>query len=106
GWDDDEAGRASGFGKRDYAGITLHVGLVSRKVGNVEYVFGLCDAGEREVRMIAQLDHRFLLQVFDDGWRTMHCDRTKCISFAQEQIAELGLAEACRGRQHGLEHGL
>jgi len=36
----------------------------------------------------------------------MHRDRTKCIPFAQEQKAELGLAEPSRVRQHRLEHWL
>src|SRR5262249_46104042 len=61
----------------DYAGITLYIGLVSGQGANMKDLFGLGDAGERDVWVIAQLDHRFSLQPFDDGRRTMHRDRTK-----------------------------
>jgi hypothetical protein len=103
---DDKAARASGFDKGDYAGITLDIGLLSGEVRNVEHLFGLGDAGEREEWMIAHLDHRFPLQPLDDRWRTVNRHCTECIPFPQEQIAELGLAKPSGVRQHGLEHGL
>src|SRR5262249_61577485 len=44
---------------------------------------------------------------FDKGGRrTVHRDRAKGVSLAQEQVAELRLAEADRVCQHGLEHWL
>src|SRR5262249_37723486 len=67
----------------DYAGITLYIGLVSGEATDLNHLFGSCDAGEREVRAIAQLDHRLSLQPFCDARRTMHRDRTKCFFLAK-----------------------
>src|SRR5215472_6824299 len=58
--------------------------------------------------MFAYINHRFTPPPLGivRCRHTMHRDPAKGISVAQKQKSELGLAEPCRVRQYGLEHGL
>jgi hypothetical protein len=100
--------RAGAVDKGDYAGITLDVSLVHREVGNVEDLFVSEQAGERAVRMVAYVNHRFTPPPVHIGRcrPAMHRDSAKGVSLAQKQKSEVGLAKPCGVRQDGLEHGL
>src|SRR5262249_25069518 len=92
----------------DDAGIALNVGPVRREVVNVQCILRCDDADDRNVRMIAYVNHNgFPLPQFGiSSRRPVPCDHAIGISFEKEQIAAVGLAEARCLLQHRLEYGL
>src|SRR5262249_56487081 len=53
--------RARQFDKANHEVIALDVSLLSREVVNVDYLLRSGDAGERDIRMIAYVNHRLSL---------------------------------------------
>src|SRR5262245_25074553 len=106
-WHAEYCPRVSRLDDGDETRITFKIGLVLSDVEDMEDLFGIGNTRERRVRNIAEFNQRLSPIPFDKGGRrTVHRDRAKGISLAQEQVAELRLAEADRVCQHGLEHWL
>ena len=63
-------------------------------------------AAERDDRILAQVDRRFAPLSIDIGGIAMKGDRAVAVTLAQEQVAELGLADARGVLQHCVEHRL
>src|SRR5262249_2349219 len=40
------------------------------------------------------------------GWSVMEADTSELVTLAEKQARKLGVAQACRVRQHGIEDGL
>ena len=57
-WHDQIGPRARDFDEGNNAAVFPDVGLIGPKVGNVNNLFGICDAIERDFRIIAQVNHR------------------------------------------------
>ena len=80
------------------------VRLFRHEVGNVDHPFRFDDPAQG--RSIEPNPRVAPPQLFERARSAMHCDKPELASFKQCEIAELGLADAYRVRQHGLEHRL
>ena len=103
-WHDDMSPRACGIDKRHDAGVSVEITLVLPKVVDVKDFFGLGDAVKRGTRQTAS--HRFAPEPFGIVGHAVHRHRSKVVSLSQEQIADLGFANARRVFQHRLEYRL
>src|SRR4029450_429711 len=98
---------ASRLDDGDDARITFKISLVLSEVEDVEDLFGTGNTRERRVRNIAEFNQGLPPIPFDKGSRrTVHRDRAKGISLAQEKVAELRLADARGFLHHGIEDAL
>src|SRR5262249_11747550 len=106
-WHAEHCPRVSRLDDGDETRITFKIGLVLSDVEDMEGLFGTGNTRERRVRNIAEFNQRLPPIPLDKcSRRTVHRDRAKGISLAQEQVAKLGIAQSRRILQHGLEHGL
>src|SRR5262249_41297658 len=105
-WHQNVGPHAYDLNERDYELVFAHVGLISPKVGNVDDLFGLEGAVEGDSGIFALVDHRATPQNIDMAFLALKSYGAKDGSLTQEQIAECGLTDARRIRQHGIEDRL
>ena len=92
---------------RDDDRIAFDVGLLRRDVGDMNHLLGR-DRRGRGPRSARRTDHRFTLPLLGKGGRRVmqRARRGTHRRRSRYKCAELGLADAHRVRQHGLEHRL
>src|SRR3974390_1439756 len=96
--------RAGRFDKRNYTGMAIVVALVKPKIGDMDYLFCLCDAVER--RAIPHASYRIAPKPIRIIGFAVNGDRSKIVPLSQEQIAKFGLADARGILQHSVKHRL
>src|SRR5262249_38757327 len=98
--------RPRAFDEGHHAGVFSDVGRIDAEVRNVDNLLGHGNAFERNSWIIAEVHHGIAKPRIGVTFRAMDRDRAKDRPFAQEQIAERGLTDAGRVRQHGIEDRL
>ena len=100
---DDCAGTGE-VGDGDDRWIALKVRRLRPKIVGVRYLLGPGDMSKTRLGMRAERLAKTNISI--RRRYVVECDVAKCVSIVQAQGAELGVAEPCCVRQHGLEHGL
>ena len=72
----------------------------------MDHLFGLGGAVQRDPRIVAQTNHGIAPQMIGKNFLAVDRDSTKGITFEEPKMAKLGVADARRIFQHGLEHRL
>ena len=87
--------------------IAVRVGLHRPQVVNVDHLLCLRRRGRAACPASRRPDHRLAVAYFGKcRRRAVQRHRAERVAFEQEQVAELGLADARRVLQHGIEHRL
>jgi hypothetical protein len=97
--------RPAEFGERDAHWIALGISLLRRDIGNMNWLLCPCHAGKSGSG--TRSDDRIALPYLQIcGRQVVQRRRAEAVALAEKKSAELGLADAHRSREQGLEHGL
>src|SRR5262249_42328386 len=101
----DQGSRASKFHSGNPQRVALGVSRARSQVFGLNYLLGLYQPSKTGLR--ARTYRGTAPPPFDKGGGgAVHRDNAEFVAFAEEQVAELGVADAHRIFQHGLEHRL
>ena len=101
-----ERAGARDFDQRDDPLVSGEIRGVLCHIEDVQDLFALPDAIERNSGRIRSLDHWVAPVVLGVTLLAVYGDTAEIVCFAQKQVAERGLADTGRVGQHGFENGL
>src|SRR5262245_9952970 len=93
------------LGASDYKRIPREIRRRRANIVNVRHLMRQRRLAQRGVR--SGTDERGAAPVLRKcGWSVMEADTSELVTLAEKQARKLGVAQACRVRQHGIEDGL
>src|SRR5262245_44212816 len=102
-----KSSRARGFDEGNDLGSNFpNVGVVGAEIGNMNKLSGFRETIQRNSRTLLQIDHGMMSHMIDKALRAVDCDSAKDTVFEEPKVAECGLTDAGRVRQHCIENRL